>query len=255
MKKILLTLATTTLLFSCKKDADEVKGGTFASNKIGVHEGKSWSWIKVDKQGAPEQLALTIDDNALNSVPSANDEQSGGHNHENNIVIPIHPVGQKTTPFKFIFLNWNPAGHEPDGIYDLPHFDMHFYMTTEEEVMAATDMAKIENLPAPQYIPLLHVPGAAVPQMGKHWVDVTSPELNGAPFTQTFIYGSYNGNVTFYEPMITQQFLKNTTTFERPIPQPEKYQKAGFYPTKMKIKKHDGVTDIILDGFVQRQAS
>ncbi|MCW3108253.1 MAG: hypothetical protein JWQ09_2759, partial [Segetibacter sp.] len=77
---------------------------------------------------------------------------------------------------------------------------------------------------------------------------------NGQPFSQTFIYGTYDGKVTFYEPMITLAFLKSTTSFERAIPQPAKFKKAGYYPTKMRVTKHDGVTDIVLDGFVQRQA-
>jgi hypothetical protein len=53
--------------------------------------------------------------------------------------------------------------------------------------------------------------------------------------------------------MITLAFLKATTTFERAIPQPVKFTKAGYYPAKMRVSKHDGVTDIVLDGFVQRQ--
>jgi len=94
--------------------------------------------------------------------------------------------------------------------------------------------------------------------MGAHWVDVTSPELNPehpALFTQTFIFGSYNGKVIFYEPMITHAFLKNTSEYERPIPQAAKFQKSGYYPTKMKVSKHDGVTEVILDNFVFRQQS
>lgn len=91
--------------------------------------------------------------------------------------------------------------------------------------------------------------------MGKHWVDSTSPELNGQPFTQTFIYGTYNGKVTFYEPMITLDFLKDNDSFVRSIPQPEKFRKTGYYPTELRIRKHDGVTDVILEHFVLRQKS
>ena len=91
--------------------------------------------------------------------------------------------------------------------------------------------------------------------MGAHWIDVTSPEISGAPFTQTFIYGSFDGRVTFYEPMITLDFLKNNSNFERAIPQPAKVQKSGWYPTKMKVAKHDGLTEVILDGFIYRQQS
>jgi hypothetical protein len=55
--------------------------------------------------------------------------------------------------------------------------------------------------------------------------------------------------------MATLDFLKSVTTFERAIPQPAKFKKAGYYPTKMRVIKHDGVTDVVLDGFVQKQSS
>ena len=91
--------------------------------------------------------------------------------------------------------------------------------------------------------------------MGCHWIDFTSPELNGQLFTQTFIYGSYDGKVIFYEPMITEAFIKANSNFERAIPQPVKFQKTGYYPGKMRIAKQNGVTNIILEGFVLHQAS
>ena len=55
--------------------------------------------------------------------------------------------------------------------------------------------------------------------------------------------------------MITLDFIKNNNNYERAIPQPAKVQKSGYYPTKLKIVKHDGVTDIILDGMVYRTQS
>lgn len=91
--------------------------------------------------------------------------------------------------------------------------------------------------------------------MGSHWIDVTSGELNGKPFTETFIFGSYDGKVTFYEPMITLDFLKNNSNYVREIPQPAKVQTSSWYPTKMKILKHDGLTEIVLDEFVYRKQS
>jgi hypothetical protein len=91
--------------------------------------------------------------------------------------------------------------------------------------------------------------------MGNHWIDTTSPELKGVPFTQTMILGSYDSKVIFYEPMITKAFLQTANNYERAIPQPAKFQQTGYYPTKLRVVKHDGVTEIILDGFVHRQAS
>ncbi|MGZ5134622.1 MAG: hypothetical protein ACXWCG_05715, partial [Flavitalea sp.] len=141
-----------------------------------------------------------------------------------------------------------------------PHFDFHFYMMSSEQVKNIPpyelDSLKFKNWPAPAYFPTSYFnAGGGVPQMGAHWVDLTSGEFNGQQFTQTFIYGSYNGNVTFYEPMITLEFLKNNNNYQRAIPQPAKVQKTGWYPTKLRVIKHDAVTDVILDEFVYRQQS
>lgn len=245
MKRILIIATSATLLFACKKEDSNT--GTFTGAETALQQGKAKSWIKVDAIGHPEQIGVTIDDAALNSMPANGDESE--------VTLALDAHAKSVTPFDHIEVGWNPHGHEPVGIYDKPHFDFHFYMVPEAEVEAATDATKLNANVAGEFLPDHYVPGPAVPKMGKHFIDVTSPELNGQPFTQTFIYGGYDAKVTFYEPMITMAFIKATTNFERTIPQPAKYQKAGYYPTKMSIKRHDGVTDIALSGFVQHQAS
>jgi hypothetical protein len=252
MKKIFLLFAAATVLYSCKKDNDKEK--TFEGEKVQLHEGKAWSWLKVDKDGKPKQLGVTINDAAMNSLPIGGEP---GHSHENNLVVPLPAKALEVTPFKVVGLDWNPQGHEPENVYTLPHFDFHYYMVPAAEVLGAVDMQKMMVPPAAEFIPANYVAGPPVPQMGLHWVDVTSPELNPTnpqTFTQTFIFGSYNSKLTFYEPMITRQFLLNTNNFERSIPQAPKVQTTGYYPTKMRITKKGGETSVILDGFVHRQA-
>ncbi|HEU4472256.1 MAG TPA: hypothetical protein VFR58_14285 [Flavisolibacter sp.] len=252
---MIILLAATTLLVSCGKEKN--KDGIYKGSEVSVHEGKSWSAVKLNEEGAPEQFSLVLTDAVLNSVPVGTPPPpGGGHDHSNEFIIPIHKKAAQATPFQFLMLNWNPNGHEPAGVYDSAHFDIHFYMNPRSEVESFTDMAKIDQaLPGPDYLPAQHVPGPGVPKMGKHWIDIGSPEFNGQQFSQTFIYGSYDSKIVFYEPMITLKFLKNTFTFERPIPQPARFAETGYYPTKMKVRKHDGVTEITLDGFVLRQAS
>jgi hypothetical protein len=128
-------------------------------------------------------------------------------------------------------------------------------MISSEERETHVDPVKLDAALTADYLPANHIGVDPVPTMGKHYVDVTSPELNGQPFTQTFIFGSYDSKLTFWEPMITLDFLKNTTNFERTIPQPAKFQKTGYYPTRMRVAKANGATNIILEGFVLRQAS
>jgi hypothetical protein len=252
MKRIMVAvIVIASLAVSCKKD--QVKG-VFKGPEVQVNNGKAWTWVQLKNDGTPERLAISINDAAMNSVPVGNNGEGGHDMMENSYVLTLHPKAS-ATPFKHIWLNWNPAGHEPPGIYDLPHFDIHYYLISNAE-REAMDNAKLDILPDASYFPTNYIsPGPGIPTMGNHWLDVTSPELNGQTFTQTFIMGSYNSKVVFYEPMITKAFLQAQTNYERSIPQPAKFQKDGYYPTKMRVVKHDGVTEIILDGFVHRQAS
>ena len=249
MKQLFLIAISAVFMFSCKKD--DKKQDNLVSAKVDFHEGKTWSSVKLTNDGAPEQLILTLDSNLLKSVPGPGQP----NHHEDEVLIPLPAKALENTPFKFIMLNWNASGHEPVGIYDLPHFDMHFYLNSPTEVATFVDPSKLNADPAEGYIPAMHMAAAAVPTMGKHWVDLNSPELQGATFMQTFIYGSYDGKIVFYEPMITLDFLKITNSFQRPIPQPNKFSKSGYYPTVLQITKQNGQVNIILSGFVMRQAS
>lgn len=254
MKRTILLAAFSAVLFSCSKNDNQ--SAVEVGPQVTVHDGKSWSWIHVDGRNKPLELGITINEAALNSVPVGHNGEDDHNMFENNYFVSLPAKAKEVTPFKTIMLNWNPAGHEPEQVYTLPHFDIHFYMTVEDEIMDMVDEGKLNEEPAAHYIPQNHISGPGVPMMGKHWIDAASPELQpGGIFSQTFLYGSYDGKVTFLEPMITLDFLKNTLQFERSIPQPAKYQQSGYYPTKMKVLKRGGATNIILTDFVQRQAS
>jgi hypothetical protein len=249
MKKILLLLAIATVLFAFQEQTKKER--TYESQKVALHGGKVWTSSKVSKDGKPEQVSIVLDDATLNSVPKG--QPSDHFSHANNLMIPVR--SESGSPFQFVMVNWHSSGHEPDSIYGLPHFDFHFYTSAEADVMNYMDSVKLNKLPSSDYVPANHVAVHPLPMMGNHFIDVTSSELHGAKFTQTFIYGSYDSKVVFYEPMITLDFLKNTKNFERAIPQPTKFQQAGYYPTKLKVSRHDGVTEIILSGFEKQQAS
>jgi hypothetical protein len=262
MKKFLLLAALAALVLSSCDKNETINTIVYKGPVQKFQHGKAWTWLEVDKTDKPVRIAISIDDEAMNSLdPGGN--HNGGHNHVNGVSLAFHPKAN-ITPFKHALLDWNPDGHEPAGVYTLPHFDFHFYMTSETERKAIppyeVDNSGFLNFPAPGYMPSVlpglyaPVPGG-VPQMGTHWVDVSTPELNGGTFSQTFLYGSYNGNVTFYEPMITKSFLDNNASFQRDFPVPAKFKTAGYYPTKMRIEKSNGITNIILEAFVYRQAS
>jgi hypothetical protein len=252
MKQISLLLLLSTAIFTSCKKHDLQPDGVFKGREVQMYDGKAYTWFKTDKHGLPLQLAISITDDAMNSLPSGKKDDHG----KNVFILPQHPRSA-ITPFDHGYLEWSPVGHPPAGVYDAPHFDYHFYMTSVEEQLKIPsyeeDPTGFDKYPAAPYLPSNYVPiPGGVPEMGAHWVDTTSSEYKGQPFTQTFIYGTYNGKVTYYEPMATLDFLKDNDNFVRSIPQPAKFKKAGYYPTQLRIRKRDRVTDVILENFAYR---
>jgi hypothetical protein len=98
---------------------------------------------------------------------------------------------------------------------------------------------------------------AVVPAMGNHLIDLTGPEFNKQPFTHSFIFGVYDGNVIFYEEMVTRAHLLSKPNACTPIKTPAAVAMRGYYPTVSCIR-HDAATGahtVSIEQFVLREAS
>ena len=143
------------------------------------------------------------------------------------------------------------------------HFDVHFYMIppAAREAIRPEDpdfMAKAARHPEPRFVPVDHVPPhepEPVPGMGVHWVDATTPELQGEPFTHTLLYGSWDGRFIFIEPMVTKAVLEERQTIAAPVKQPAEVAVPGRYPTQYRIEFDARHREhrITLDGLVARR--
>lgn len=249
MKKILVALATSLLLVACVKDHD-LSPKQFFGPKVQMGNGTAQSWLALDAAGAPQSIGFTLSKNSLDNLPTAA--------AMSDFMLALPTEAADKTPFQFIMINWNAMGHEPPGIYDVPHFDFHFYMAPMSEVMSIPPYgkapAKFDNLPAKDYLPVGFAKNpAGVPGMGAHWSDLSSPEFKGGAFTETFVYGSYDGHVTFWEQMVTLSYMKSSPKLDREIKLPAKYEKPGYYPTRYSIQtKADGSQEVALSQFVKR---
>ena len=232
---------------------------------VRVGNGHARAYVLIDTTGAPRELGVAFDEAALEGLPA------GGSGHHGDPTMMTHeyilalPADNKT-PFTFVEMNWNPMGHEPEGVYqDMPHFDFHFYTISKAErdaiVPTNPDFEKKGgNLPASEFVPPFNValgpPGVepaklVVPMMGLHWVDLRSAELQKLlgkpdaykPFTATFIYGSWDGRFHFWEPMVTRAHIlsKKSATDPSvrdqviPISMPAKFQTSGYYPAAYRV--------------------
>lgn len=237
MKKICIMFLT--LLMS------NVNAETYWGEKVPVGLGHAATFIKTYKK-QPRELGIAITPEALKNLPHTMQE----------FTLPM-PTEYKVEPYKHITLDWNPHGHEPDGVYNLPHFDMHFYFIRQEERKSIScmneDAANCHMPPMADYIPDHY--GATpqgVPHMGWHWVDLLAPEFNGGLFSRTFLYGYYKGAPIFLEPMVTLDYLCSKQTSEKEIRLPAKFpQENGHYPAGYKVyfDKTENLHKIVLKDF------
>lgn len=230
----------------------KLASNTFYGPSVQMGKKHIRSWINIAKSNnKPVAIGIEFVEGSLEHLPT--DPMNFA---ANTFILQLPKKAKASTPFDHITINWEPTGHEPNGIYTVPHFDMHFYKISVPAQMAITG---IPGAPPPAgFLPASYViPGATVPQMGSHWLDPSSPELPPtlAPFTHTFIYGSNNGKVIFLEPMITRAFLLAGTTVTKAIPQPIHFAPANtYYPKKYKIWKtwSDGRNYVALTDFAWR---
>jgi len=200
---------------------------TFYSSARHIGNGRVQAWVTENREGEPVSVGLTLSVGALDNLPG---EMTG--------VVMELPQDRGKGFYTFVMLDWNPQGHEPPQIYGLPHFDVHFYIIPDEErlAMSPDKVAEFGNLPAPGYVPMGYFPAPGfVPFMGVHWLDGASPELGGATFTKTFIWGSYDGEFVFWEPMMTRDYLLTRPTDVIDLPQPASFKRDGWYPMKYEI--------------------
>lgn len=226
------------------KKAD--KNRVFYGPTIPVGKGVARAWVRIDKQDNPVEVGLNLSHKAFEGLPG----------HHASFVLPFHKIKGKNF-YDHVLLDWSPEGHEPDFVYTFPHFDVHFYITSVEERMAIGD-TDYNPFIDDKYIPqdYIKLPGV-IPQMGSHWADTTSAELSPpfAKFTHTMIIGSYNGFFTFWEPMVTLEFLLSKTDVKKMVKQPEAFQRDGWYPKYYEIywtERPDECT-IALTGLIRHE--
>jgi hypothetical protein len=220
--------------------------------------GTARTLVAVDLDGTPMTFGVSLSPTALDGLPTEMPADDTGWLYR----LPL-PAGLALPPFDHVGLYWNPHGHEPHGVYDVSHFDVHFFLSTPEDLDRITamdrDLERVYRLPPASVIPAGYLlpPNTQHRRMGVHWVDTGSAELKGEPFTATFIIGSYDQQINFLEPMITRAFLASRPDLNRPVPQPAAYGREGWYPTTWSVRWDEprGEYLVLLDGLRWQNAS
>lgn len=219
----------------------EVEYNTFYGPAVQSGDGYVRSWVNITHDDIPLAIGIEFTRGVLTQHP-----EPGEETHAHHALLRLHQKAKDLMPFDHITMGYMVIGHPPPGIYSVPHFDFHFYKMPLEQRLAIPEFATapnlFNNLPPAGYIPpaYFRAPNEGIAQMGTHFIDLLSPEFQGQPFTHTFIYGSYDGKVTFLEPMITQAFFQSGATVHKAIRQPQLFDPVNkYYPTRYNIWKNE----------------
>lgn len=260
-RRKLFIIGAAVVLFSCQKEqlsqetigevqsvsakADQnTKYNTFKGTEVPMGSGYARSWIKLSHTDVPREIGIEMTEAAITSLGEVSVAT----------MLPLHHKAIDATAFEHIVINWNLHGHPPAGIFTVPHFDFHFYTITNEERLAIPiyplAMAAFDNLPPAGYMPASYFPDpGGIPQMGKHW---GNRSVAPGTFTKTMIYGSYNGEVSFTEPMIPRSVLLSGVPFSLPFAQPNLFAEHTYYPTRYNFFVDNGKYYVTLSDFVLR---
>lgn len=187
-------------------------------------------FVRRDAANHLTAIGLVIPAATVNALPA----------HRSEAVYPLEGAGL----VRSANLQWHPVGHEPMHVYDVPHFDLHFYTISEDVRRTIVPGAASGTVkPAKALLPagVIVAPGF-VPGMGMHAVPRTQPEFNGGKFTISPIIGYWNSELAFFEVMFTKGWLVKNLDKEAAYPQPASIHQHGSYPTRYSVH-YDKVAD------------
>jgi hypothetical protein len=237
--------------------------------------GHASSFAVWNDMGLPEAVGIRVSADALASLPTQASDQHHcmdrdgdgridhgsecAETHEYVVPLPEAASQRDDMPFKWVLLNWNLHGHGPPGVYDVPHFDVHFMMAPIADVFAiragpcGPELVNCDDFATakmPLADGLMHSDFADVdavaPAMGNHLIDLTGAEFNGQPFTRSWIYGMYGGRVTFYEEMVSLAYLQRQPDSCQAIKTPPAVEVSGHYPTQRCVRHDPAANDYVI---------
>ncbi|BAL27008.1 DUF5602 domain-containing protein [Azoarcus sp. KH32C] len=216
----------------------QTKAASYEGSPVRLGHGSAHTIVRTDAEGGLASIGVVFGAAALVGLPTP----AAGASPNFPYLLPMPTTGPKTV-VDHVVVNWESAGHPPPHVYDVQHFDFHFYFVSHEEQMRITFGSESESgdpgqQPPADLMPAGYVmpPGTAVAQMGAHAIDPKAPEFNGQPFTVTLIYGYYNKQQLFIEPMATLAFLRSKQSYSAPVVRPAAYTKTGAYPSSYSVK-------------------
>jgi hypothetical protein len=179
-----------------------------------------------DESGALQEIALAV---PLDVIAKLETEIDGFE-----IAHSFFPIEDSSGAFPILIdIGHNKIGHPPFGVWDVPHFDVHFYALTEEQVLAVTcaDQPKVDD----DKVPAGFVVGECVDQMGVHAHEPRADSNDPQPLKDKnadVIIGYDKGELTFIEPMLLAEPVFAGETLEANVGRPARVGRETLWPAR-----------------------
>lgn len=212
----------------CKKSSS--RQTLFTGDAVALGSGSMKSFIKTDNDGKPISIGFTINEAAINALPSMDTMYM--------LMLPMMSGNMNMsmpTPFDHLEVDWSANGDAGSTIFNHPHLDCHFFMinsTAQMGIMMGMDTVMIADNYLPQNC---KADSEAEANMGVHVYDTLSSEYHGTAFSHTFMYGFYHGDMDFIEMLCAKSFLDGKSNYTGDISQPTAFKAHGYYPMKYTV--------------------
>ncbi|MEY3433562.1 MAG: hypothetical protein RL131_1498, partial [Bacteroidota bacterium] len=156
----LLLFSAAALLTSCEKDAlvpekkdltlemessmnsmNNTQGITYYGEYVTMGEGLARTYVKSTRDGRPIAVGIEFNHDAMMGYDMHSGHDMGTmegegdeHEHEsgNTFLIPFPTNMMVNMPYSHVSVDWAAMGHGPEMVYDIPHFDVHFYIVSPD---------------------------------------------------------------------------------------------------------------------------
>ncbi len=244
-------IGSTLVLSSCQKtsikDLDGLlhpnKDNTYIGPEVRVGNGQARTFVTLNGKNVPQEIGVVFMEEALSGLPATNTLFTFELNHK----------AIEATPFEHVVVGLNPGHALPPSGSIGPHFDVRFFMITNEErlTIPAPPAPGFDVYPPAGYLPDGVVPYVTTAQIGRNWP--SGSFVAGQTVNHTMVWGTYNGAVIFINPAVTLATLSSGQSYSVAYPQPQYFAKHGYYPTRYNIYKDEQGRHIVsLSNFVWR---
>ena len=121
---IVATLIVPVIAACSESSASETKSATTYAAPTPIGDGTVRTYVVRDSRGVATSLGVELSESALRGLPAT------------KTMLHLPFPKEAGDQYTFAMFDWNPAGHVPDHVYTIPHFDFHFYMAKQDDVMA-----------------------------------------------------------------------------------------------------------------------